>query len=253
VATDSRVTYMGARCDGIPKIYIPRPERTIAVVTGDSVFVQPPTSKVANPCVWLASAPRLLDINAVVTGFLDHATPDPLSFSLAALAAACVQATQSFQQSYPAALRTYAGKAIFSVVVASYDPGTAATALYSFTVRATADSSHIEAARVTQTKVNASSPRGVLIYGEADWLNRVVYQGPGRRFLSAATLDFLQVHSRQGDVPLELAQSVAANVIQAASRAAVNNPPPSSIGGEIRLMAVGSNPLPQQLSSPPSP
>jgi hypothetical protein len=255
VASDSRVTYMGARCDGISKIYTPRPARTVAVVTGNSVFVQASTSKVSNPCQWLASAPRLLDMNAVVTGFLDHATPDPLSFSLPDLVAGCVQATQSFQQSNPAALRAYAGMAIFSVVVASYDPGTAATTLYSFAVRLTAGGSNggnIEAARVTQTKVDASSPRSVWVYGDAEWLNRIVYQGPGRRFLNAATLDFLQVHSPQGDVPLELAQAVATNLIQAAARATTANPPPNSIGGEIRLMVVGSNPLPQQLSSPPA-
>lgn len=253
VASDSRVTYMGANCDGIPKIFVPAlPARTVALVTGDSVFVRPPGAKDSDPCQWLASAPHLLDMNAVVTGFLkqfssqsggNNTEPIPV----ADLAAACVQATVLFQQSYPAALRAYAGKEIFSVVVATYDPGTATTTLSSFVVRMAAGSGSIESARTIQTKVDPSSSHGIWIYGESEWVNRVVYRGEGRRFLNAATLDFLQGDKPVSEVVLEQAEAIAADVIGAAIRAAAVNPPPSGIGGEIRRMAVSSNPVPQQL------
>jgi len=251
VAADSRTTYMGAYCDGSNKILIPTlPARTIALVTGDSVFVQPPNSKGLNPCEWLASAPRLLDINTTVTDFLAHTAneADPTNIALADLAAACVQATQQFQHSYPAALRTYADKNIFSVIVASYDPGTATTALSSFVVRVAAGG-QIEAARMTRTKINSSTARAVYIYGETNWLNRAVYKGPGRRYLTTATLDFLQTHTPVRDVALGQAQALAANVMQAGTRTAAIDPPPSGIGGQIHFMAVGSNPEPQELPS----
>jgi hypothetical protein len=256
VAADSRVTYLGTYCDGTSKILISaHPARTIAVVTGDSLFVRPPDSYNANPCEWLASAPRLLDIGTVTTDFLNHTPPatDPTSFALPDLVTACVRATKRFQKKYRGAFRSYAGKEIFSVVVASYNPGTAASRLSSFVVRMTAHGSHIEAARVIQTRVDASTARGVWIHGETDWVNDIVYQGPGRRFLSADTLEFLQVHRPVADVQLGAAESVAANVMKAAIRTARISPPPSGIGGEIQLIAVGSNPLPQQLPSPASP
>ena len=251
VAADSRLTYLGSHCDGTSKILVPStPSRTVAIVTGDSIFVQPPNSKGLKPCEWLASAPRLLDINTIVTDFLARTAneADPTALPLADLAAACVHATQQFQQSYPAALRSYAGKEIFSVVVASYDPGTATTTLSSFVVRLAA-AGRIESARRTQTKINGGTSHAVYIYGETDWLNRAVYKGPGRRQLTAATLDFLQAHTPVRDVTLGQAQSVAANVMQAATRTAALNPPPSGIGGQIHLMAIGSNPVPQELPS----
>lgn len=251
VAADSRLTYLGSHCDGISKILIPaRPSRTVAIVTGDGIFVQPPNSKGLNPCEWLASAQRLLDISAIVTDFLSHTAneADPTNIPIADLAAACVHATEQFQQSYPAALRSYAGREVFSVIVAGYDPGTAATTLSSFVVRVVAGG-RIEAARLTQTKVDGSTSRGVWIYGETGWVNRAVYKGAGRRFLSAATLDFLQTHTPVRDVTLGQAQTVAANVMQAVARTATLDPPPSGIGGQIHLVAIGSNPVPQELSS----
>ena len=180
IAADSRLTFFGAQCDGAFKILVPeRPARTVAVVTGDSVFVAPPPAGTADLCGYLASAPRLLDVEAVVTGVLERGGDDPAR----KLSAACVRAVERFRARYPAALRGYTGREIFSVAVASHDPGAGAATVRSFVVRVR--NGRVEAARVVETRIDGRSSRGVWIYGETDWVNRVVYAGAGRRFLDA--------------------------------------------------------------------
>lgn len=249
IAADSRLTFFGAECDGAFKIIEPaRPARTVAVVTGDSIFVPPPPSG-QNPCRYLSTAPRLLDVGQVVANYLDR-LDRPSRIPVADLAAACVRAVERFRAAYPAALRSYARKEIFSVVVASYNPASAESTLDHFVVRIDAGSGRVQAARIAATTVNARSPRGVWIYGEAEYLNREVYAGAGRRFLAPATLDFLALRKPVEDVPMDRAVAVAANVVRAAARAAQLVPPPSGIGGPVRVVVLGNNLRPQSLSGP---
>lgn len=249
IAADSRITFMGAPCDGAFKILIPvRPARTVAVVTGDGVFVAPPPHD-EDPCRYLAKAPRLLDVNAVITQFLNRAGNDPARIDLSTLAAACVQAVEQFRAAHPAALRPYTGRAIFSVLVASYDPASHTSTLRNFLVRATERARRIEAARLRTVIIGPNHPRGVWIYGETDWVNRNVYTGFGRAFLSSQTLDFLRGHEPAGTTPTPLAAEVAANVIDAASRAATSDPPPSGIGGAVRVVVLGRGARPERYSA----
>jgi hypothetical protein len=248
VAADSRMTFMGSHCDGAFKILIPaRPTRTAVIVTGDTIFVQPHDSKDANPCDSLVSAPRFLDIGSVVTDYLERGSPDPATISLADLAAACVHATERFQQSYPAALRAYSGKDIFSVVIANYDPVTLSSTIRNFVVRVDAQTHKLRAARFTNTRYNARDRGGVFIYGETAWVSSYVYIGYGRQFLSPATLDF--IHSRVPifQVPLDRALATAADLLQASIRTAQSVPPPHGIGAPIRIVILGSNSMAEEV------
>ena len=247
IAADGRLTFMGVPCDGASKILTPaRPVRTVAVVTGDGVFVAPPP-RGEDPCRYLASAPRLLDMDAVVTRYLDHAGNNPAHIDLAALAAACEQAVERFRAAHPEALRSYAGRAIFSVLVASYDPAAGTSLLRNFVVRVDEFTGRAQAARMSTTGIDARDPSGVWIYGETDWVTRNVYAGAGRAFLSPATLEFLTARLPVGGTTLKSAAAVAANLLNAASRAAEIDPPPSGIGGAIRVVVVGRNPRPRVL------
>ncbi len=252
VAADSRFTFLGAPCDGAFKIFAPRrPLRTVAVVTGDSIFVEPPRAG-EDPCRYLEAAPRLLDMGAVITAYFDRGGDDPAQISLRALAADCVQAVDRFQEKYPAALRGYRGRELASVVVASYDPVRRVSMVRNFVVRINARSGRAEAARMSTIILGANSPSGVWMYGETDFVNRYVYNGPGRRFLSPATLALLRGRAPVGEVQAQRAETIAANVIQAASRSAEIDPPASGIGGATRLVFVGSAPRPQSLQWPAS-
>jgi hypothetical protein len=247
IAADSRMTFMGAQCDGAFKILIPaRPARTVAVVTGDGIFVAPPP-RGADPCRYLAGAPRLLDMDAVVTRALEHAGGDADRIDAAALAAACVRAVERFRAAHPGALRGYAGRAIFSVLVASFDRAGGTSTMRNFVVRVNGQTGRVEASRLRTAVIEPDQPGGVWIYGETDWVNRHVYAGVGRGFLTPATQKFLRVQEPVSATPLDRAAAVAANVMEAACRAAQMEPPPSGIGGEIHLVVAGRSRRPEPL------
>lgn len=251
IAADSRFTFMGVPCDGAFKILEPeRPLRTVAFVTGDSIFVAPPPEG-ENPCRYLAIAPRLLDMGAVVRKYLDRGGDDAAQISIFDLATECVRAVERFRRRYPNALSGYAGRDIFSVVVASYDPERHTTTLRNFVVRLSAAKdghrARVEATRMSETTMGPRSPGGVWIYGEAGYVNREVYAGLGRRFLNAATQSFLRAHEPIGLVPIDEAAAMAIDVVKAASRTAEIVPPSSGIGGAIRAVAMGSGPHPESL------
>lgn len=243
IAADSRFTFMGASCDGAFKILEPgRPLHTVAFVTGDSIFVAPPPPGV-DPCHYLATAPRLLDMGSVVKAYLDRSEDDPARISTAELAAACVRALQHFARIYPGALSGYRGREIVSVVVVSYDPARHRSVLRNFVVRAgTGKGGRIQAARVSVMTLGPESPHGVWIYGEAGYVNTEVYAGPGRRFLDQATQVFLHTHEPIANITADEAAAIAIHVVQAASWTAEIVPPPSGIGGAVRTVVMTDAP-----------
>jgi hypothetical protein len=246
IAADSRFTFMGASCDGAFKIIEPaRPLRTVAFVTGDSIFVAPPPVG-ENPCRYLATAPRLLDMGAVVKAYLDRSEDNAARISTAGLAAECVRDLQHFERTYPRALGGYAGREIVSVVVVSYDPVRHVSTLRNFVVRLDpgndAGGQRVEAVRMSVTTVGPKSLRGVWIYGEAGYVNHSVYDGPGQRFLAPATQNFLRVHEAIGAVTAMEAVAAAEDVVKAASRMAEIDPPASGIGGMVRVVVLNSEP-----------
>jgi hypothetical protein len=248
VAADSRISFLGAECDGAFKIIAPvRPVRTVAIITGDSIFVSPPPAGAANLCRYLETAPRRLNIDTLVRSYLEHSPDDPTQLAFDGLGAACVREVERFRQAYPEALRSFLGRDIFSVVVASYDPASQTSLLRNFVVRIDAGTHRLRVARFTQTAISPHDARGVWIYGETSYVDRHVYAGFGRRFLSPATIGFLRTRALVRDTSLDQAVAVAANIIYAASRAAQTLPPPSGIGGPIRVMLLGSNPQPESV------
>ena len=244
VAADSRLTFLGSQCDGAFKILIPsNPARTLAVVTGDSVFVPPPPAN-ADPCRYLETAPRLLDINAVVAAALAKSGPQ---ISTAAISQACLSAVRAFARRFPGVLKPYAARDIFSVVLVSFNPASKSTILRNFVLRIDASGLHASTARLTETTLDSRSPRDVWVYGETAWMSSTVYNGPGRHFLDPSTLAFLADRRPLADVPLLEAAAVAGNIVEAAVRTAQTNPPPSGIGGQVHVIAIGPELQPQPL------
>ena len=235
IAADSRQTFLGAECDGAFKLLAPRqPGRTVAVVTGDSVFVAPPPAGTSDLCGYLKAAPRLLDVNAVVIEALEQPTA-----RMADVSDACLQALGRFRAQHPDALTSYAGREIFAVVLASYDPARAESTVRRFAVRMNAGG-QIEAVAASETRFSAQSASAVLIFGETEWAKRALSGGVGRRILSEATVKFLAVPRPVGAVGLDQALAVARNLMEAASRAAENDPPPSGVGGEVQVGIIGN-------------
>jgi hypothetical protein len=245
VAADTRISILGAQCDGEFKITeLATPARTVVMVTGDSIFIQPPGPHETDLCRYVATAPRTLDIAATIRSYLERNAANPENFSLADLGKACVQAVQRFQQANPQALRSYAGKEIFSVIVASYDPVSRVSMMRNFIVRIDAKTGEIQAARFAQIAISPQDRRGVWSYGETRYLEKQVYAGIGCQYLAASTLDFILVNKPVSGTPLDQAVAAAVNVIQAASLATRVVPASSGIGGPIDVILLGRKPRP---------
>jgi hypothetical protein len=255
VAADSRESILGTECDGLFKIVEPRrPFRTVVMVTGDGVFVRPPdvdksaVRRAEETCAYLQSAPRLLDISAVVTNYLERASVPFDTLALDDLSAACVEAVRRFQQADPQALETYAGRDVFSVVVAHYEPKPGTSTLLNFVVRIDAATHAILVDRANRTIISAQDRRGVWAFGETDYLNQNVYRGIGRKFLSESTQKFILEEQPIGKASLEASVGAAVNIVQAASRTAEIVTPPSGIGGPIDVVLLGKTHRPQTIS-----
>lgn len=248
VAADSRITFLGVECDGAFKIIEPaRPMRTVAIVTGDTIFVDPPPAGAVHLCRYLESAPRRLNIDTLVRAYLERSPDEPAQLDFSGLSAACVRQVERFRRAYPQALRRFTGKDIFSVVVASYDPASQTSFLRNFVVRIDAPTRRVRAARFTRTAVSPHSSSGVWIYGETSYVDRYVYAGFGRQFLSPATLAFLRTPTPVGETALDQAAAVAANIVQAAGLASQTISAPSGIGGRIQVVLLGANPQPESV------
>jgi hypothetical protein len=249
VAADSRISFLGAECDGQFKIIEPsRPARTIAMVTGDSVFVAPPPAGERDLCRYLQSAPHLLDIGEVVRRYLEREASGAEEFPLKALGKECVAALERFAKANPAELHAYAGREIFSVIVAGYDPRRHTATLRNFVVRMDKVTLRIESARMTTTTVTASDRRGVWLYGESGYVETNVLAGFGRKYLDAATLDFILTAASVAGAPLNRAVATATNLINAASRTTETLPAPSGIGGPVNIVLLGRDPRPRPVS-----
>ena len=250
VAADSRISFLGAECDGQFKIVEPsRPARTVAMVTGDAIFVPPPPAGERELCGYLKSAPRLLDIGEVVRRYLEHEASGAGEFSLEALGRECVAAADRFAQANPGALQAYAGREIFSVIVAGYDPRRRTATLRNFVVRMDSATRRIETGRMTTITVGTADRRGVWIYGESGYVEANVLSGLGRKYLDAATLDFILTAAPVAEAPLSRAVAAAVNVINAASRTTVTLPAPSGIGGSVNVVLVGRKRRPEPISA----
>ncbi len=249
VAADSRISFMGTQCDGQFKILEPsRPARTVAMVTGDSVFVPPPPAGERDLCRYLKSAPHWLDIGEIVRRYLEREASSAGEFSLEALGRECVGAADRFARANPGALQAYAGREIFSVIVAGYDARSRTATLRNFVVRLNSATRRIETDRMTTITVAASDRRGVWIYGESNYVETNVLSGFGRRYLDAATLDFILTAAPVTEAPLRSAVAAAVNVINAASRTTETLPAPSGIGGPVNVVLLGRNPRPEPVS-----
>jgi hypothetical protein len=252
VAADSRISYLGAECDGAFKIVsLASPARTAVLVTGDSIFLLPPRSGQRSLCRYVATAPRLLNIVPLVSHYLEQHAADPAPPSLKDVGAVCVRAVERFRRSNPAALQAYTGKEIFSVILASYDPVSRQATLRNFVVRIDANTRHAEATRFATISVMPQDRSRMWIYGETAYVAANVYAGFGRQYLTLPTLNFLDGGAPVAEVPLHQAVAAAVNVIEAASRATQTVPAPSGIGGTVRVVLLGSDPRPEPLPAGP--
>jgi hypothetical protein len=248
VAADSRTSLFGIFCDSQYKITeLRRPKHTVVAVTGEVAFIAPPDAHEQNICGYLRSAPRMLDFSSVVKSYLERKNIDPFKLSLDDLGSECVGEVERFRRANPLVFEQYVGHEIFSVVIASYDPQSKNSLILNFVVRIDAATRKVEAARFTRNLISQQSRRGVWSYGETDYLNKNVFGGIGRRFVTADTQSFILVDKPVSEARLDQAIAAATNIIDATSRTTQLVPSPSGIGGPIDIVLLGNKRRPERV------
>jgi hypothetical protein len=248
VAADSRTSLLGTTCDGQYKITeLRRPKRTVIAVTGEVAFIAPPGAEVQDMCGYLKSAPHMLDFSSAIKSYLERKNVDPFKLSLDELGAECVKEVERFRRIYPLVFEQYIGNEIFSVVIASYDPRSKNSLVLNFVIRIDAATRKVEAARFTRNLISQQSRRGVWSYGETDYLNKNVFGGIGRGFLTSDTRSFILVDKPVSEARLEQAIAAATNIIDATSLTTQIIPSPSGIGGPVDIVLLGKKRRPEQI------
>jgi hypothetical protein len=225
---------------------VPRePSRTIVTVTGNGTFLPPPVDPI--DCDYIRTAPRLLDISLVVTHYLEDKKTELPTLNVDALAAACVEAVEKFGAANPGSLPRFAGRELFAVVLASYNPKTNTAHIRRFGVSIT-PAAEAQATPITVVDVPAENKVGFWAFGETDYLNRNVFGGVGLRFIPDSTRKFILGKKSAREVSSDEAAAVAQSIINAASLTTELVPPPSGIGGPVDIFSLGDHPQPQKIS-----
>jgi hypothetical protein len=247
VAADSRSTVAGIHCDNAVKIVLPaRPERVVATVTGQGTFLVPPGNiAISDLCMYVRRGPRLLDIQGVVKRYLEEKNIDLNVLEIMDLAQRCLNAVRDFQTTWPDALHSFAGHELFSVVLAGYDPKERLSVIRSFVVAVLADLKP-DIARTVDWRIAQDDAPEYFGFGETDYMNRQVFGGPGRGFLSETFIRFLTLKSVK-DVDPDIAVEVATNLIEATAKTTGIIPAPTGIGGPIDVVLLGKESQTRQL------
>lgn len=249
IAADSRSSPPGSYCDNSFKIIeLANPSRTVVTVTGTGIFVDAPPLGEPDLCRYLATARRSLDIGGLVKNYLENKKITDISkLSLEDLGTACATELKRFAAANPLAIQPFIGNEVFSVVIANYTSETKTAMILNFVVRIDAATSEIIADRFTRRTITPIDRRDVLEFGETDYLNKNVYGGARRAFLSAATLGFILANKPVSETPLDQAVAAAANIIEAAGRTTNIVRAPSGIGGPTDIVLLGQKTQPERL------
>ena len=248
IAADSRLSAAGTYCDNGYKIIEPRkPKSTVLAITGNSSFVEANNVPFNDLCQFLRTAPRLLDIGSLVKAYLERKGSPISKLQLADLSEQCAAALRQFQTEHPSSLWPFDGREVFFVIIASYNASTKTATVVNFVVRIEAGTHKIQADRLTQSTISPKSKRDVLAFGETDYLNKHVYGGVGRQYLTAETISFILTDKPIIETPSDQAIAVAANVIEAVGRTTALIPAPRGIGGPTDIVILGRKKRPQRV------
>jgi len=248
IAADSRATILGINCDSQYKITeLRRPIRTVIAVTGEVAFIAPPGVEIHDMCLYLKSAPRMIDFTSIVKRYLEKKKINPFKLSLDDLSSVCIEEVERFFKEHPDAFERFVGHEIFSVIIVSYDPHSNNSLILNFVVKIDAITRKVMATRFTRIVISAQSRRGMWSYGETDYLNKNVFGGIGRKFITADTQSFILIDKPISEVRLEQAVAVTTNIIDATSRTTEIIPSPSGIGGPIDIVLIGNKRHPEHI------
>jgi hypothetical protein len=245
VASDSRLTLNSGFCDGMQKlIELTRPSHSILYVSGRRGFWAVEPASLPDPCAYAASHARELDIGFVAREFVEAAGTDIDGIDLNALGKQCATAVVEYLHQKMLMLATTGY--LTTVTLTAYDPSRS-LAIYrsvDFSYVLNAASGHRIDWRVNQdlrfALDDATEP---MIVGEYDYFVQRVLPTFLDQPLRDSTREFWKSFPRfpsVRDTSRQTAMDVAIDIVEAASRATLQNPAASGIGGPIIVRVLGA-------------
>jgi len=245
VAADSRAM-MGDRVydDGFKIVELSRRHPTVAIVTGEGIFIEAPPAEVDDVGDYLRSTPRLLDVEGVVQRFLEANPQRVTSDIVQVLAEQCVIAVDRFQEQCPTAVARFAGGLMFTVVVGSYDPDHDRSLMAQVVAGVDASGRRGEVRATTLWEKHAGERRETFLFGDTEYVQRhVLVRREYLRKYRAFVANGRTVHETQVDE----AMAAATNLIEATARTTDGAGDAPKIGGPIDVVLLGRDPQPRRL------
>jgi hypothetical protein len=244
IAADSRTTAAGRFCDNAFKILVSgKSKRMVATVTGTGIVLAAPPHPIpiAQICEHVATGARILDIEKVVSPYLDSD-----SLNMDDLVKSCIESVIDFGSKDAGTLQRYRGHEMFSVVLAKYEPETQVAGTIGFVIGIDERSQPFLAKRFERT-FGFAERQDYVAFGETDFLNQHVVAGVGRQFLSIETIKFHMEPRPIKDVSLEGALALAKDLLRATELTTRIVPPPSGIGGPTDIVLLGDSAQPTRI------
>ncbi|MCX5884508.1 MAG: hypothetical protein NT096_01110 [Proteobacteria bacterium] len=236
-AADSRSTFSGKYFDIAKKLNILSGLNTIFSITGRSDFFPSPPPGVDLE-EWLTKTPKLYSGNLVVEQYLrEHKLKSLNDAHLKKLAEHYVASLNDFFSNRPDAPYPYQGKELCLVIIGQYNPKSRQSLLATFLVSVTTQGTAEYYGLLIQTykRNDEVKYRG---FGETNYCNKQVLEGPGKKFLDKEFFDILQRAKRISQLGYSEGAFLASSIITAASKMAEIVPPPSGIGGNVQVILI---------------
>jgi hypothetical protein len=246
VAADSRARMDGVFCDSYHKITEPaRPDRTVFAVIGRSMYLEPSPSGLADPCVYLRQAARLYDIDALVKTYLETSEANVATMGIEELAARCIETIAAVQKTHGDHMRGFWGTRMFAVILASYAPAERTSTVKRFSLLLSPTGEPFVSEKETEV-IGPASRRVVMRFGESEFYQKQVVDGPGRQFLTGRFKEWA-TKARVADIDHSVALNAAVDMIEAASKTAALLRANLALGGPVDAVLLGDQPRPQRL------
>jgi hypothetical protein len=245
MAADSRSTIASGYCDDTHKlIEVSLPKPTALAVPGIGIVFSKPPFGVTNPCKWIKTAPRVMDIERFSKNYLEAHPDDMSDVGVVRLGTASLQEVRKLVQFSPDAPDAYAGNNLYGIVVASYDRVLRRAAIGVVGVRFNPSTREPEVTDHAFWSFERESRGQAFNFGLFEYVPAHVFR-EGRNFVNVYA-NFRPDQRLVKDISGEEAIAALSNLIEAAAKTTVLVPTPGGIGigGSTDILLLGAEPTP---------
>jgi hypothetical protein len=243
VAADTRSHTMGVACDGNSKVSVAgTPPNTLVAGSGTSTWISARYPLWDHdPCGDLAkNGVVFFDAKQLTVSYLQEKNLPIWELDLKDLGNRLMSAVLAAHAREPAYVRSFAGKNMFQIVLAAYDPPTRTSFIRAIELEMTTDFK-ININPKVDEKYEPSSKPANWYFGDAGTYTDHVMNGIGKQFLPDA-IDQFRTRATVADVADSEAEELAIGMVEAAKKTAERFVPAlHSIGGPVEAYFIGPN------------